>query len=209
MRDISLDPARSLLGHLTVEELIQLVGRRRPVPPRRKPALVDAIVSRFDTDGIAERLLAAFPKRAPAAGSEADRLDRISRRHGEATVQVYSRADAALGRLLLEADGRCLQLRLPAVQLFLENRWPVIAADAGFVPAARLYAGFSTRGRVHRAAGMAPASERPFILDEGDYGLRNGRLRLELKRSGPLSFQCRLLRWSPRGRPEYLLLPIA
>jgi hypothetical protein len=211
MRDIKLDPPRSLLGHLSAAELGRLARRVRLAPPRQKAALVEAIATRLDTDGIVERLLAAFPKRrAAGAGPAPERLDRVPRRHGEATVQVYAASDPALGRLLLEHGARCHQLRLPAAQLFLENRWPAIAADAGTLPAARLYAGFSARGRVHRAAGMPPPRERPFILDEGEYGLRNGRLRLELKRSGLLSFRVRLLRWSPRtGRPEYLLLPIA
>ncbi|MFO7638308.1 MAG: hypothetical protein R6X14_03240 [bacterium] len=211
MRDISLDPARSLLGHLSVAELARLAKRVKLAPAPRKPALVDALVTRLDTDEIVELLPRLFPKRGPADGRPpGERLDRDPRRHGEATVQVYARTDPGLGRLLLGNGDRCLQLRLPAVQLFLENRWPVVAVDDGSVPLARLYAGFTARGRVHRAAGMPPVKGRPFILDEGEYGLRSGRLRLELKRSGPLSFKARFMRWSPRtGRPEYLLLPIA
>ncbi|MFO7675098.1 MAG: hypothetical protein R6X12_02100 [bacterium] len=211
MPGVKLDPARSLLAPLSADELALLARRARVGPAPRRAALVDAITARLDTDGIVDHLLRLFPKRrAPQAGPAPDRLDRTPRRHGEATVQVSARTDPSLGRLMIETGDRCRQLRLPAVQLFLENRWPVIALDAGTVPAARLFAGFLARGRVHRAAGMPPARNRPFILDEGNYGLRSGRLRLELKRAGPLSFRVRLLRWSPRtGRPEYLLLPIA
>jgi len=50
---------------------------------------------------------------------------------------------------------------------------------------------------------------KPYLLDEGEYQLRNGRLRFELAQAGPISFQMTLLRERPpAGRCEYLFEPI-
>ena len=93
--------------------------------------------------------------------------------------------------------------------LFLENRWPIVVRDDGLVPRSRLYAAFIRPGRVHPMAEAAPPKAKPYMLDEGEYQLRNGRLRFELNHAGPISFQVKYLRARPPAdRSEYLLEPI-
>ncbi|MBN2536684.1 hypothetical protein JXB37_00235 [candidate division WOR-3 bacterium] len=213
MRGIQLEPARDLLAGLTLEELARLCRARGIACSGGKPAFVGAVATRLDLDDIADALLELFPARRPAgrrkAGDEV-RLDRAPRLAGDAAVQVLSRARAGQGRLMLESGARCLRFRLGNVPLFLENRAPVIVADAGSAAADRMFDGFSTRRRLHPAAGRAPSKDRPFIIDDGSYGLRNGRLRLDLRRTGLISWRVDFLRWSARAaRPEYLLRPIA
>lgn len=213
MRGIHLEPARELLASLTLGELARLCRTQGIACSGGKPAFVDAVATRLDLDGIADVLLDLFPARRPAGRGKADdevRLDRAPRLAGDAAVQVLPRARAGQGRLMLAAGGRCLRLRLGNVPLFLENRAPVVAADAGPVAADRMFAGFTSRRRLHPSAGRAPSKDRPFIIDEGGYGLRSGRLRLDLHVTGLISWRVDFLRWSARSaRPEYLLRPIA
>jgi hypothetical protein len=137
------------------------------------------------------------------------RLDLEPPGHGEATVQAYSRSRPERGHLLLERGERALVLEFESTPLFLENRWPVIALDAGGVARTRLFAAFAKPGRIHPSAETPPPRTRPFLLDEGEYQLRNRRLRLELSRAGAISFSLTLLRLGRRTRrPEYLLEPI-
>jgi len=214
MRHVHLLPAQSLVEGLTRAELLDFSRRARLRLPARSPkrAMVAALTRHVAIDELADRLLRFFPRRLPPgrrrAGVE-DRLDRVGRLSGEATVQVYSRSNPGLGRMLLSTGDCCLAIRFGTTQLFLENRWPVLGQDVGRIPLRWLYAAYVGKGRVHPAAQAAPPSSRPFILDEGEYGLGNSRLRLEFRRSGPLSFRVACLRYHPRlGRPEYLLLPI-
>jgi len=213
MRAIHLEPARGLLAGLTLNELARFCRARGISCSGAKPAFINAVATELDMDEIAEALLELYPARRPAGRRKpADelRLDRAQRLSGDVTVQVLSRARAGQGRLMLEHGDRCLALRLATIPLFLENRAPVIAADAGTVAADRLFAGFTARRRLHPSAGRAPSQERPFIIDEGGYGLRSGRLRIDLRRTGLISWKVDFLRWSPRSaRPEYLLRPIA
>lgn len=212
---LSLKPAQSLLHGLTRQELLAFARRNRLVLPAAatKRSLIAALTTHLDIDELAESLLRFFPRRrlpGRARKSTETRLDRAARMAGPVTVQVYSRSSPGLGRLLLAHARRCLLLRTGNVPLFLENRWPVTVHDGGTVPSRLLYAAFVGRGRVHPSAGAPPPVDRPFMLDQGEYGIRNGRLRLELERAGPVSFRVRLLRFRPpAGRPEYLLLPIA
>ncbi len=215
MQQVHLLPARGLLEGLTREELRALARRSglRLAAGTAKAALIESLSSHADLDELAARLVRQFPKRRPAGCRKPAaevRLDRARRLHGSVTVQTYSRTNPGLGHLLLGHRDRCLALRLEFTQLFLENRWPVLARDAGCLPIRRLYAAYIARGAVHPEARMPPPGNRPFVLDEGEYGLRLARLRLELKRSGPLSFRVEFLRYRPpAGRPEYLLQPIA
>jgi len=214
MQEVHLLPAQTLLEGLTRAELLGFCRRARLKIPARssKPALVAALTRHIAIDELTDRLLRFFPKRRPAgrrrpAGEV--RLDCAGRLHGAVTVQVYSRANPGLGRVLLSTGDCCLVMRFGSTQLFLENRWPVLGQDAGCIPLRWLYAAYVGRGRIHPAAQTTPPPSRPFILDEGEYGLRNSRLRLEFRRSGPLSFRVAFLRHDPRsGRPDYLLLPI-
>jgi len=128
--------------------------------------------------------------------------------HGAVTIQAASRARPDSGDVLLETGDDCLVLRVATTPLFLENRWPVIVTGAGTVPHARLYAAYVRPGRVHAEAQAAPPKTKPFIVDEGQYQLRGGRLHMELSRSGPISFLVVFLR-NRGARPEFLLEPIA
>ncbi len=211
MRPVRLEPAHNLLEELELEELHRLADACgvAGAPRARKAALVEQLSRHIDIDGIVERLPGIFSKQAPAGVKPAPRLDRVVRRTGPATIQVPAGADAQLGELLLRQGRDCLLVRLAGVQLFLDNRWPVLVRVEGRVPANRLFAAFIRRGRLHPSAEAPPPPSRPFILDEGEYGLRRGRLRLDLARSGPVSFNVKFLRFRQSGAAEHLLLPIA
>lgn len=208
MKKVILEPARALLATLTKDELLRL-GRRRRLKleaSQHKDAVLAELSRHLAVDDVTETLLALFSKKA---GRGLVRLDQAPRLTGAATVHSYGRASAGQGRVLLEHAEHCLRLRLSNLQLFLENRWPVAASDAGEVPASMLYAGYVRRGRVHPSAGAPPPADRPFILDDGEYGLRQGRLRLELRHSGLLSFRVYLMRFASRSRRAvYILQPI-
>jgi hypothetical protein len=206
VKEIHLQPARSLLESLSADDLKRLAlkaGIR--IRPGSRLQFIKSITARLDIEGLVETLGALFPGTGPAS-----HLGTIDRLTGSATVQTCSPTDPSLGELLLEDKAGCLALRLPDFQLFLENRWPVLAREVGPVPHARLFAGFVRPGCVHPDAEMAPPRNNPFIVDEGEYGLRNARLRLDLRRAGPISFAVTLLRRNPKTRGnEYLLEPIA
>jgi hypothetical protein len=208
MKGIRLEPAQSLLSGFTHAELVRLVRRARLdiTPPRSRPALIQQIASHLTIDDIVDKVHVLFPK--PRGKTGPGRLDVMAPGHGAVTIQAASGARPDSGDILLETGDECLVLRLATTPLFLENRWPVIATGAGAVPHARLYAAFVRPDRVHAEAQAAPPKTKPFIVDEGEYQLRNGRLHMELSRSGPISFLVVFLRC--RGaRPEFLLEPIA
>ena len=210
MQGIRLEPAHSLLQSFSLAELQKLArrGGLRENLPRTRPALVNLITKHLDVDEIVGEARRLFP--APRGRvDDSLRLDRMPPGHGDATVQAYSRSKPEAGTLLLERGERCLTFDLTSVPLYLENRWPVIAADAGAVPHERLYAAFVRPGKIHSSAEAPPPRTKPYLLDEGDYQLRHGRLRLELTHAGPISFVVTFLRnRPPGGRPEYLLEPI-
>jgi len=211
MSPVRLDPVHNLLGEFAVRNLRSL-ARVCEVPgrlPTGRAALIEKLSRHVDVDGVVEHLPAIFPKKAPARVKTTRRLDRIVRRCGPATVQVPSRAGVQAGELFLKHRRQCLLLGLSNVPLFLENRWPVVVRVKGEVPASRLFAAFVRPGRVHPSAEAPPTATRPFLLDEGEYGLRRARFRLDLARSGPLSFKVVFLRYRPQGQAEHLLLPIA
>jgi hypothetical protein len=213
MKGIGLEPARSLLDNLTCTELSRLVARSRPdvAVPRSRAALTNLITKHLDLDEIVEELRHLFPARSGTKTQDADaiRFDELQRLHGSATVQAYSRSRPQLGRALLACTNDCIALTFSSTPLFLENRWPVVVRDAGLVPRSRLYAAFVRPGRVHPSAEAAPPRTKPYLLDEGEYQLRNTRLRFEFVHAGPISFQVTFLRGRPpTGRPEYLLEPI-
>lgn len=209
MKGIRLEPAQSLLASFTRDELVRLVRRARLdiTPPRARLALIQQIASHLSIDDLVDKVHVLFPK--PRGKTGADRLDVMAPGHGAVTVQAGSRARPDSGDVLLETSAdKCLVLRVATTPLFLENRWPVIVAGAGIVPHSRLYSAFVRPGRVHAEAQVPPPKTNPFIVDEGEYQLRNGRLHMELSRSGPISFLVVFLH--NRGtRPEYLLEPIA
>lgn len=215
MPGISLEPARNILQNFTYRELLRLgakAGLAAP-PPRSRNQLIALITKHISLDEVVDAIPLIFPragtKRRPASDTGL-RLDQLPPLHGDTTVQVYSQARPALGHVLLEHGNRCIVLALNNTPLFLENRWPVIAHCPGTVPHARLYAVFIRRGRVHPSAEAPPPPNRPFLLDSGEYQLRNSRLRLELSRSGPLSFLVTFMRNRPSTRhAEYLFEPIA
>jgi hypothetical protein len=214
MKGISLEPARGLLENFTHAELSRMVKRSRLgiVVPRARAALAGSITRHLSLDEIIEEIHHLFPPRPgtkrPAA-SGAVRLDQLPPLHGSATVQAYSRSRPQLGRALLGRSADCVALSFNSAPLFLENRWPVLVRDDGTVPHSRLYAAFVRPGRVHPSAEAAPPRTKPYMLDEGEYQLRNGRLRFEFAHAGPISFQVTFLRERPpAGRPEYLLEPI-
>jgi len=207
VKGIRLEPARSLLECFSADDLKRLAARGRvPGRPARTTArLIETIAGHLDVEGITDVLRGLWP---PPAGT--GRLDTVDRMTGDATVQVCSPADPSLGELLLEQGTECLALRLPDTQLFLDDRWPVILQETGPVAHERLYAAFIRPGQVHPAAEAPPPRTRPFMLDEGTYGIRHARLRLDLARTGPVSFRITCLRRHPgTKRPEYLLEPIA
>ncbi len=214
MKGISLEPARSLLENLTISELSRVVGQSRPAftAPRSRAELVNSITKHLSLDEIVEAIRLLFRsgrgRKAPTTAGNV-RLDHLPPFHGDATVQIYSRSRPQLGQALLGRVVDCLTFGLNSTPLFLENRWTVMARDAGIVPRSRLYAAFIRPGRVHPSAQAPPPKTGPYILDEGEYQLRNGRLRFEFAHAGPISFQMTFLRQHPRsGRPEYLLEPI-
>ena len=213
MKGIRLEPARSLLDNFTHAELSQLVKQSRLeiATPRSRAALANLITKHLDIDEIVEGLRRLSPARRaakPRAG-EARRLDQLAPIHGSATVHVFSRSRPQLGRALRARTDDCMTLIFNSAPLFLENRWPIVVRDGGLVPRSRLYAAFVRPGRVHPSAEAAPPRARPYMLDEGEYQLRNGRLRFELAHSGPISFQVSFLRARPPAdRSEYLLEPI-
>ncbi len=218
MQAVRLEPAHSLLENFSVAELAKLARAAEIAdPPRTRRALVRAITRHIALDEIVEHLPALFslPGRdglrlGRTRGSDEVRLDRLERAHGAVTAQVYSPSRPALGQLLLEHGDHCLVLGFVNMPLVLENRWTVIGRDAGPVPLNRLYAAFSRPGVIHAAAGAPPPRNRPFIIDEGSYQLRDARLRLELLRAGPVSFSVVFLRHRPPAlRPEYIFDPIA
>ncbi len=213
MKGIRLEPARSLLDNFTHTELSRLVSRSRldVAVPRSRAALADLITKHLDLDGVVEEIRRLFPTRRGTINRTEDtaRLDQLPALHGSATVQVYSRSRPQLGRALLGRSDDCVALSFNSVPLFLENRWPVVVRDAGLVPHSLLYAAFVRPGRVHPSAEAAPPRTKPYLLDEGEYQLRNGRLRFEFAHAGPISFQVTFLRERPpAGRPEYLFGPI-
>jgi len=187
-----------MLQCFTLSELQRLVRRQKRARtiPRSRVEAVRLITRLLDLAEIVDAVRAGLGR--PAAG-RSRRLDAGPARHGEAVVRVRGRADVSQGELRLERPDVCIRLRLSNVQLFLENLWPVLADDAGEVPRRR------TAGRK-----KARPEGRAYVVDEGDYELRNGRLRLKLARAGPVSFRVEFLRRSPRTRrPQYLLEPIA
>ncbi|MBN2464040.1 hypothetical protein JXD38_00245 [candidate division WOR-3 bacterium] len=213
MKGIRLEPARNLLANFTHAELSRLVKHARLAiaVPRSRFALANAITRHLDLDEIVEEIHRLFPARRPARRAKPGsvRLDELPRLHGAATVQVYSRSRPQLGRALLARSGDCMTVGFNSAPLFLENRWPVVVRDAGVVPHSLLYAAFVRPGRVHPAAESTPPRTKPYLLDEGEYQLRNGRLRFELAHAGPISFKVTYLRHRPPAdRPEYLLEPI-
>jgi hypothetical protein len=213
MKGVRLAPARSLLDNFAHTELSRMVRHARLdiAIPRSRAALAGAITRHLNIDEIVEEVISLFPTRwgVRRRASGAVRLDRLPPLHGGATVQAYSRARPQLGRALLGRDRDCMALSFNSAPLFLENRWPVVVRDAGLVPPTRLYAAFIRPGRVHPSAEAAPPRTRPFVLDEGEYQLRNGRLRLELAHAGPISFRVTFLRERPPTvRAEYLFEPI-
>jgi hypothetical protein len=213
MKGIRLEPARGILDNFTHTELSRLVehSRLKVAVPRSRAALANLVTKHLDLDEIVEELRHLFPARRgkKARGGNVDRLDELQPVHGSATVQAYSRSRPQLGRALLARNNDCVALSFNSAPLFLENRWPVIVRDAGLVPRSRLYAAFVRPGRVHPSAEAAPPRTKPYLLDEGEYQLRNGRLRFEFAHAGPISFQVTLLRERPpAGRPEYLFEPI-
>jgi hypothetical protein len=213
MKGIRLEPARGLLDNFTHTELSRLVKRSRleVAVPRSRAALANLITKHLDLDEIVEELRHLFPsRRAPKApAGDTVRLDQLPPLHGSATVQAYSRSRPQLGRALLGRGKDCITLSFNSAPLFLENRWPTVVRYAGLVPRSRLYAAFIRPGRVHPSAEAAPPRTKPYLLDEGEYQLRNGRLRFELAHAGPISFQVTFLRERPpAGRHEYLFEPI-
>ena len=179
--------------------------------PRSRAALANAITRHLNIDEVVEEIVRLFRTRRGVRrrASGAVRLDELPPLHGVATVQTYSRARPQLGRALLGRGRDCVALRFNSAPLFLENRWPIVVRDAGLLPVARLYAAFVRPGRVHPSAEAAPPRTRPYVLDEGEYQLRNGRLRFELAHAGPISFRMTFLRERPpTGRAEYLFEPI-
>jgi len=213
MKGIQLEPARGLLDNFAHTELARMVKHARLdiVVPRSRAALADAITRHLDVDEIVEEIHLLFLARRGATRrpSGAVRLDELPPLHGAVTVQAHSRSRPQLGRALLGRSSDCIVLSFNSAPLFLENRWPVVVRDAGLVPPTRLYAAFVRPGRVHPSAGAAPPRTRPYMLDEGEYQLRNGRLRFELAHAGPISFQVTFLRERPpAGRAEYLFEPI-
>ncbi len=206
-----LSPAQALLAELTQEELRRL-ARQNGVTLSGRPSrinLLRSIVAHLSLDELTDSLCRLFPGSEPVPEGII-RLDQVNRLTGETAVHACSCSHPGLGRLLLELRGSCLVLRVPSIPLFLENRWPVLVRDLGEVILKRLYAGFVQARRLHPAAQAPPPKNAPYILDEGYYGLRNSRLRVELKRTGVISFQVVFLRCRrPANRPEYLLLPIA
>jgi len=213
MKGIRLEPARGLLDNFAHTELTRMVKHAQLgiAVPRSRAALADAITRHLDVDEIVEEIHHLFPARRAATrrASRAVRLDELPPFHGTATVQAYSRSRPQLGRALLGRSKDCIALGFNSAPLFLENRWPVVVRDAGLVPPTRLYAAFVRPGRVHPSAEAAPPRTRPYMLDEGEYQLRNGRLRFEFAHAGPISFQVAFLRERPpAGRPEYLFEPI-
>jgi hypothetical protein len=213
MKGIRLEPARGLLDNFSHTELSRLVKRSRHevAVPRSRAALANLITKHLDLDEIVEELRHLFPARRATktlAGDTA-RLDQLPPLHGSATVQVHSRSRPQLGRALLGRTKDCIALSFNSAPLFLENRWPIVVRDEGLVPRSRLYAAFVRPGRVHPSAEAAPPRTKPYLLDEGEYQLRNGRLRFELAHAGPISFQVAFLRERPpAGRSEYLFEPI-
>lgn len=214
MKGIRLEPARGLLGNFTHTELSRLVkqGQLKVAVPRSRAALVDLITRHLDLDEIVEELRHVFPARrgAKVRARGTTRLDLLPPLYGSATVQVYSKSRPQLGRALLGRGKDCIALSFNSAPLFLENRWPVVVRDAGLVRSKLLYAAFVRPGRVHPSAEAAPPRTKPHMLDEGEYQLRNCRLRFEFAQAGPISFRVAFLRERPpAGRAEYLLEPIA
>ena len=213
MKGIRLEPARSLLDNYTHAELARMVGHAQLdiALPRSRAALANTITRHLDLDEIVDEIHHLFPARRDAKRQAPDaiRLDQLPPLHGAATVQAYSRSKPQLGRTLLGRSKDCIALSFNSAPLFLENRWPVVVQTTGLVPQSRLYAVYVRPGRVHPSAEAAPPRTRPYLLDEGEYQLRNGRLRFELSHAGPISFQVTFLRGRPpAGRPEYLFEPI-
>jgi hypothetical protein len=192
MSGIPLAPARSLLAALSLAELGRVARRAGIAPARTRARLTQDLAGRLTIDQLVERIHGLWPGSRPVA----ERLDQLPPAHGAAVIQADSRTRGGL--LLLELGGACRTVRLASAPLFLENRWPVFGSDA-------------RAASVRAGAGRAPGSGRPFVLDEGAYQLRNGRLRMELRRSGPVSFLIAFLRRVPGARAEgqYLFEPIA
>lgn len=213
MKGLRLEPARGLLGNFAHAELSRMVRHAGLdiAVPRSRAALVNAITRHLDVDEIVDGIHHLFPARrgAKRRTSGTVRLHELPPLHGAATVQTHSRSRPQLGRVLLGRGKDCIALGFNSAPLFLENRWPVVVRDAGLVPPTRLYAAFVRPGCVHPSAEAAPPRTRPHMLDEGEYQLRNGRLRFEFVHAGPISFQVTFLRERPpAGRAEYLFEPI-
>jgi len=213
VKGIHLEPARGLLDNFSRNELLRLVEHAGLdiTAPRGRVALANVITRHLDIDEIVEQIHRLFPAERGAGRRACGsvRLDDLPPLHGEATVQAYSHSRLQLGRALLERSRDCVALSFNSAPLFLENRWPVIVRDGGVVPRSRLFAAFIRPGRIHPSAEASPPRTRPYLLDEGEYQLRNGRLRFELAHAGPISFQVTFLRERPpAGRAEYLFEPI-
>jgi hypothetical protein len=212
MKGMRLEPARGLLDNFDYAELSRLLKRSRPdvAIPRSRAVLINLITRHLDVDAVVEQIRSLFPaRRVTKSAKGAVRLDDLPPLHGSATVQAYLRSRPQLGRALLARPADCVALSFNSAPLFLENRWPVVVRDAGLVKRSLLYAAYVRPGRVHPAAEALPPKTKPYLLDEGEYQLRNGRLRFELAHAGPISFQVTFLRGRPpAGRPEYLFEPI-
>jgi len=213
MKGIRLEPARGLLDNFAPAELSRMIEHAQLdiALPRGRAALANAITQHLDIDELVEEIHYLFPVRrgTKRQASGTVRLDDLPPLHGAATVQAYSRSRPQLGRALLGRSADCIALSVNSAPLFLENRWPIVVRDAGLVPRSRLYAAFVRPGRIHPSAEAAPPRTKPYLLDEGEYQLRNGRLRFELAHAGPISFQVTFLRERPpAGRAEYLFEPI-
>ncbi|MEO0086269.1 MAG: hypothetical protein ABIK37_06530 [candidate division WOR-3 bacterium] len=176
-----MDPARSMLECFALPDLGRLVRRQKLARTApRTRAEAVRLITRHLD--LAEIVDAVRADLGGQSGRMAHRLDSGPARHGAAEVR-------ALGELRLEHDDGAVRLQLSNVRLFLENLWPVLACEL---------------------AGSRAARSGATVIDEGDYELRGGRLRLKLILAGLLSFRVEFLRIAPQSRqPQYLLEPIA
>src|SRR5512138_2495076 len=157
MQGIRMEPAHSILQNFNRAELERLARRGgvRGALPRTRPALINAITKHLDIGDIIEQVRRLFPapRKAGARLPQGHyRLDQLPPLHGDATVQAFSRSRPETGLLLLDRGETCMAVDVGSIPLFLENRWPVMAVDAGAVPHSRLYAAFVRPGRVHPSA---------------------------------------------------------
>lgn len=181
MKGCRLDPARSLLECFELTDLGRLVRRQKLAPEApRTRAEAVRLITRHLDLAGIVAALRSDLSRQPAAAGR--RLDSGPARHGAAEVRTRD-------ELRLEHGDTSVRLQLSNTRLFLENLWPLLACELG---------------------GSRVARSTAAVIDEGEYELRGGRLRLKLIRAGLLSFRIEFLRLRPRtGQPQYLLEPIA